>query len=276
MSMEQEIKTLDLAMKEELKVIKDKYSSLKSDVKKKYKELEKQRKKQEKEEIKKIRKSIPKSLKILVWDKNIGKEKGIGKCDVCKCDIDSKNFECGHIISVKDGGETNINNLLPICSSCNKSMGTQNLIEFKDTYFKVNSVSIHKTNPLTPMEEYIETQLKYNEELIDEELENPSNNFSNYGNDAVNDMYGIPSFSKIKTGRKIKRKITIDDIYNHYRKWLSSVYVEEYNKICIFDYGCKDELIELMTKKYGDPTISPGDICHSLSLIHVWENIELC
>ena len=42
--MEQEIKTLDLAMKEELKVIKDKYSSLKSDVKKNTKKLEKQRK----------------------------------------------------------------------------------------------------------------------------------------------------------------------------------------------------------------------------------------
>ena len=60
-------------------------------------EIEKKKKKQEKEETKKLRKSIPKSLKILVWDKNIGKEKGIGGCDVCKSEIDSKNFEGGTI-----------------------------------------------------------------------------------------------------------------------------------------------------------------------------------
>ena len=82
------------------------------------------------------RKYIPKCLKILVWNKNIGKEKGIGKCYVCESEIDSKDFECGHIISVKDGGENILDNLLPICSSCNKSMGTKNLHEFKKEYFK--------------------------------------------------------------------------------------------------------------------------------------------
>ena len=56
------------------------------------------------------RKTIPKTLKNNIWDKYIGKDKGIGKCDVCENDIDSKNFDCGHIISVKDNGETNIDN----------------------------------------------------------------------------------------------------------------------------------------------------------------------
>ena len=131
MNMEEEINTLDNAMKEELLAVKKKYASLKAEVKKKYKELEKQKKKKEKEETKKLRKSIPKSLKNLVWDNHIVKKEGIGECYVCKSKIDSKNFECGHIVSVKEGGATNIENLLPICSSCNKSMGTENLMVFK-------------------------------------------------------------------------------------------------------------------------------------------------
>ena len=107
-------------MKSEIKSIKDNYATRKREVKAKYKKIEQDKKKEqkrlEKEESIKIRKSIPKSLKNLVWNKCIGKEKGIGECDVCKCEIDSKNFDCGHIISVKDNGETNESNLVPLCS----------------------------------------------------------------------------------------------------------------------------------------------------------------
>ena len=45
------------------------------------------------------------------------------------------NFEAGHIISHAKGGEDNIDNLLPICSLCNKSMGTENLIDYKLKYY---------------------------------------------------------------------------------------------------------------------------------------------
>lgn len=78
---------------------------------------------------------IPKVLKNMVWDKYIGKSKGIGACYCCSCDIDSKNFECGHVIAFKNKGPTNLTNLRPICSVCNKSMGTENLIKFKKKYF---------------------------------------------------------------------------------------------------------------------------------------------
>mgnify|MGYP003653419957 FL=1 len=81
------------------------------------------------------RKSIPKTLKNKVWDTYIGKKKGVGKCFCCRCDIDSKNFDCGHVISVRDGGPTNLENLRPICAPCNKSMGTENMKLFKDEYF---------------------------------------------------------------------------------------------------------------------------------------------
>lgn len=81
------------------------------------------------------KKSIPKALKNLVWDKNIGKEKGIGECYVCKQELDSKKFHCGHIIAEKSGGETQLDNLKPICATCNLSMGTQNMEDFKKMFF---------------------------------------------------------------------------------------------------------------------------------------------
>ena len=81
------------------------------------------------------RKTIPKPLKNSVWDEYIGNNRGTGECQVCEKQIDSKDFECGHIISVKEGGETNVSNMVPICGTCNKSMGTMNLHQFKDLYF---------------------------------------------------------------------------------------------------------------------------------------------
>lgn len=85
--------------------------------------------------VKKTRKSIPKSVKDKVWDTYIGKEKGIGKCYCCQEEIDSKKFDCGHIEAVANGGSNTVENLKPICATCNKSMGTQNLEEFKNQYF---------------------------------------------------------------------------------------------------------------------------------------------
>ena len=81
------------------------------------------------------RKSVPKALKDRLWDVTYGPEAGQGKCYVCGSTINSKRFEAGHIISVFHGGGTILDNLKCICSTCNKSMGTQNLENFKRTYF---------------------------------------------------------------------------------------------------------------------------------------------
>ena len=40
--------------------------------------------------------------------------------------ISRNGWHCGHVISEKNGGETNIGNLRPICGSCNNSMGSMN------------------------------------------------------------------------------------------------------------------------------------------------------
>lgn len=74
------------------------------------------------------KKSIPKSLKTVIWDKYIGKNVRSAYCICCVHQIIKvENFEAGHIISENEGGETNDTNLLPICSTCNKSMGTKNM-----------------------------------------------------------------------------------------------------------------------------------------------------
>jgi chromosome segregation ATPase len=82
-------------------------------------------------EIKPKKKAIPKTLKNKVWNKYIGIEIGQTKCLCCKLtDISQLNFHCGHVISEKYGGELTMENLKPICGSCNSSMGTMNMDEF--------------------------------------------------------------------------------------------------------------------------------------------------
>ena len=78
--------------------------------------------------------SLPKTIRNTVW--RIYHDQSI--CGLCFCcgieEISIGNFECGHVISRKDGGSDSILNLRPICSLCNKSMGTTNMDEFMKKY----------------------------------------------------------------------------------------------------------------------------------------------
>jgi len=77
------------------------------------------------------KKSIPITLKKLVWNNYIGEEIGKAKCLCCKLtDITQLSFNCGHIIPESKGGELKQNNLKPICQSCNSSMGTMNMHDY--------------------------------------------------------------------------------------------------------------------------------------------------
>jgi hypothetical protein len=81
--------------------------------------------------IKKKKKNIPKALRRVVWNTWIGEDIGGTQCLCCKSKkISQFDFHCGHIISEKDGGETTVNNLKPICASCNLSMGSENMDDF--------------------------------------------------------------------------------------------------------------------------------------------------
>lgn len=73
---------------------------------------------------------IPGALRQQVWLFYIG-EKFNNKCQVvwCKNIITPFTFEVGHNIPESRGGSTDISNLRPICSSCNKSMGNNYTID---------------------------------------------------------------------------------------------------------------------------------------------------
>lgn len=127
--MEIELETLTKQMNEELTLIRDKYNKLKKETRQKYKKLEQQANPKPK------RITIPKTVKDNLWDNTFSSNAGEGNCYVCSTTINSKKFDCGHIIAVANGGSNDINNLKPICSTCNKSMGTKNLEEFKQDHF---------------------------------------------------------------------------------------------------------------------------------------------
>lgn len=90
----------------------------------------------EKEKQKKHKIPIP--LKANVWNYYIGREKGMSKCFCCVLrDIEKDSFDCGHVISEKNGGQLTLENLRPICGSCNSSMESMNM----DLFIKSHGLS---------------------------------------------------------------------------------------------------------------------------------------
>lgn len=79
------------------------------------------------------RKRIPISIRKKVWTKHFQLIKG--ECFCCQKELYMDDFECGHIIPVKDGGQNTIDNLEPVCRQCNQDMGTINLNVYKQLFF---------------------------------------------------------------------------------------------------------------------------------------------
>ena len=78
---------------------------------------------------------IPNKVRIDVWATYIGEDIAKHKCICCKrMTIRQTEFEVGHVLSEAHGGTLEINNLRPICSVCNKSMGARNMVEFVKEY----------------------------------------------------------------------------------------------------------------------------------------------
>jgi len=83
----------------------------------------------------KPRQKLPATVRRIVWNTYIGSEVSSGKCFCCNFEtITVSNFECGHIVSHKDGGDATIQNLRPICSFYNRSIGKRNMEEFMRQY----------------------------------------------------------------------------------------------------------------------------------------------
>lgn len=75
--------------------------------------------------------NIPSALRHEAWKRYISDLYLKGKCFCCRTsEIEVTNFDCGHIISRKNGGPVTLENLRSICGQCNKSMGTNDMDEF--------------------------------------------------------------------------------------------------------------------------------------------------
>lgn len=84
----------------------------------------------------KRKEAIPAPVKRDVWAKYIGDEKGIGECYCCgNKNIEKNQFHAGHVIPEHHGGPTTVENLRPVCATCNLSMGTQNMNYFIQKHY---------------------------------------------------------------------------------------------------------------------------------------------
>ena len=89
---------------------------------------------------KKSRSKVPHKIRKESWHKYIGKNIGATDCICCNTtEITAFNFEAGHIIPSSKGGLTTLENILPICSECNRSMGNTNMGDYIKQYYP-NSV----------------------------------------------------------------------------------------------------------------------------------------
>lgn len=70
----------------------------------------------------------------MVWHTYYG-DAGKAACYVCKhIDIYRDAFEVAHVKARAKGGSDEVRNLRPCCSHCNKSIGTDDLEEYKRKY----------------------------------------------------------------------------------------------------------------------------------------------
>ena len=76
------------------------------------------------------KKKIPSALREQVWLQHFGKNFE-HKCSISWCSniITVFNWECGHNVPESKNGPTTLENLVPLCSRCNKSMGDQFTID---------------------------------------------------------------------------------------------------------------------------------------------------
>lgn len=82
------------------------------------------------------KKNIPRAVREAVWIQHCGR-KFERRCMTawCKNTITAFDFQTGHNIPESKGGTTTIDNLVPLCSRCNLSMGNQYTFQEWSSHF---------------------------------------------------------------------------------------------------------------------------------------------
>ena len=79
------------------------------------------------------RKPIPKKIREEVY------QKYNGHCAYCGCELEYKDMQVDHVISVCGNGDNNIDNLLPSCRMCNFYKGIADI-----EYFRKRLETLHE------------------------------------------------------------------------------------------------------------------------------------
>jgi hypothetical protein len=96
-------------------------------------------------------------------------------CYTCNKLISAFDFEVGHVIAEANGGSTTEDNLKPICRTCNRSMGTKNIEEFKSQHFAIKPKRVVK--PKDPTKSKVvrtKKSIQYDEVPTAVEIKEPS------------------------------------------------------------------------------------------------------
>ena len=108
---------------------------------------------------------IPHTLRNLVWKTYASDTYLSTNCFCCRKNIISiDNFICGHIVSRYDGGTIDLDNLRPVCNSCNVSMGTCDMFEFIENnklWLDNNNSNNKKNDNITGIERLRENTIKH-------------------------------------------------------------------------------------------------------------------
>lgn len=146
-----------------------------------------------KKETKPKRIPLPPHVRLAVWRQHIG-DRTSGPCYVCKRTLDIFSFECGHIVSVRDGGDNSISNLRVVCGPCNKSCGAMNMNEYKK-FVPSDFISIQDGHEIGII---VDTKYDNIENIEEEEVTNLDEyeliSLSNYDPDVIKQTSNKRSF----------------------------------------------------------------------------------
>jgi hypothetical protein len=209
--------------------------------------------------------NIPAAVRRTVWNTYIGEEIGLTECYVgCKTKISQMTFECGHVEAESKGGLTIVDNLRPICSSCNRSMGTRNMHDFMKTFgFKGDIVE----NNIDNNTEYVCIINKPRREMTILEP-SPEASCSLLPSEPI--TYFIEKCIEYKNGKKI----SFDDIYQLFdgfcpafcdkekvksiskdmfiEYFVDNFYEVESNMLCGYKFKYEDDNLEDDKETYDD------------------------
>jgi hypothetical protein len=100
--------------------------------------------------------AIPSATRKLVWNREFG-SMGNSKCYSCHSPLDHGNWHCGHILSRKEGGRIEKENLRPVCVKCNMGMGVNHMYEYMIVNRLPGRLLLDPSDPIVIMMEQVST-----------------------------------------------------------------------------------------------------------------------